>query len=264
MRAAMTVKHALLALLSEGPKYGLQLRDEVEARSGEMLALGVSQVFTTLPQLERGRLVESDDAGADVPRKGFRITAEGERELAGWLRTPPDLASPLHDELAKKILIALWTPCTDVHEVVQVHRRFLVERMQQWTRIKNGRTGHDLGLALAVDAKLARLDSVVRWLDTADDRIGWAASEPPPGPPMPPGPRVRVEVAPSRPRHNGAGLAVADRIRISDADREQAAAQLRDHFAEGRLTREDLDERITAMLTARTVGDLRRVMADLP
>ncbi|HEX7266328.1 MAG TPA: DUF1707 domain-containing protein [Streptosporangiaceae bacterium] len=55
-----------------------------------------------------------------------------------------------------------------------------------------------------------------------------------------------------------------DRIRVSDADRDHAAARLRDHFAEGRLTQEELDERISAALSAKTFGDLRRVMADLP
>jgi hypothetical protein len=55
-----------------------------------------------------------------------------------------------------------------------------------------------------------------------------------------------------------------DRIRISDADRERVTARLRDHFAEGRLSRDELDERITAALAAKTFGDLRRIMADLP
>jgi hypothetical protein len=55
-----------------------------------------------------------------------------------------------------------------------------------------------------------------------------------------------------------------DRIRVSDADREQVTARLREHFAEGRLTREELDERITAALNAKTFGDLRPVMVDLP
>ncbi len=55
-----------------------------------------------------------------------------------------------------------------------------------------------------------------------------------------------------------------DRIRISDADRDRIAARLRDHFAEGRLTADELDERLTAALSAKTFGDLRRVMADLP
>lgn len=55
-----------------------------------------------------------------------------------------------------------------------------------------------------------------------------------------------------------------DRIRISDSDRDRAAAQLRDYYAEGRLTNEELDERVTAALQAQTAGDLRRLMADLP
>lgn len=55
-----------------------------------------------------------------------------------------------------------------------------------------------------------------------------------------------------------------DRIRVSDADREAITARLRDHFAEGRLTQDELDERVTAALNAKTFGDLRRLMADLP
>jgi DUF1707 SHOCT-like domain len=59
-------------------------------------------------------------------------------------------------------------------------------------------------------------------------------------------------------------MAMNDRIRVSDADRERVTARLRDHYAEGRLTREELDERVTAALNAKTVGDLRGLMADLP
>jgi hypothetical protein len=57
---------------------------------------------------------------------------------------------------------------------------------------------------------------------------------------------------------------VNDRIRISDSDRDRAATQLRDYYAEGRLTAEELDERVTAALNAKTAGDLRRLMTDLP
>ena len=55
-----------------------------------------------------------------------------------------------------------------------------------------------------------------------------------------------------------------DRIRVSDADRDRVTARLREHFAEGRLTQDELDERISAALNAKTFGDLRPVMADLP
>ena len=67
----MSVRHALLALLSEGPKYGLQLREEFEARTGEVWPLNVGQVYTTLQRLERDGLVESE--GADEgPQKHSR------------------------------------------------------------------------------------------------------------------------------------------------------------------------------------------------
>ncbi len=171
----MSVRHALLALLSEGPKYGLQLRQEFEARTGEVWPLNVGQVYTTLQRLERDGLVVSDGTSEDGPQKGFRITPEGVEELAGWLRTPPDLSSPPRDELVIKVLIALRVPGVDVHEVMQVHRRYLVELMQEWTRLKEYAADRDLGFALVVDAELFRLDAVIRWLDAADGRIKRAA-----------------------------------------------------------------------------------------
>ena len=127
----MSVRHALLALLSEGPKYGLQLREEFEARTGEVWPLNGGQVYTTLQRLERDGLVESDGTGEEGPQKGFRITAAGEQELARWLRTPPDLSSPPRDELVMKVLVALYVPSADVHAVIQAHRRYVVELMQR-------------------------------------------------------------------------------------------------------------------------------------
>ena len=89
----MSVRHALLALLSEGPKYGLQLRQEFEARTGEVWPLNVGQVYTTLQRLERDGLVSSDGKG-DGPQKGYGITRAGRDELAEWLRTPPQDMGP--------------------------------------------------------------------------------------------------------------------------------------------------------------------------
>ncbi|SRR6266699_4224731 len=171
----MSVRHALLALLSEGPKYGLQLREEFEARTGEVWPLNVGQVYTTLQRLERDGLVESD-GDDDGPQKAFQITGSGAAELAVWLRTPPDLSSPPRDELVMKVLVAVRLPGTDVHAVIQAHRRYLVQLMQRWTRIKDSDAEDDLSLALAVDAELFRLDSVVRWLDAAEARLRRAAT----------------------------------------------------------------------------------------
>ena len=180
----MSVPHAVLALLSEGPKYGLQLRQEFEARTGDVWPLNVGQVYTTLQRLERDGLVASDEGAEDGAQKHFRITPAGEVELARWLRTPPDLSSPPRDELVIKVLVAATLPGVDVQEVVQVHRRRMVELMQQWTRLKEDAADDEVGLVLVVDAELFRLDSVVRWLDAADSRLRRFALEP--RPPMAP------------------------------------------------------------------------------
>ena len=62
----MSVKHALLALLEQGPRHGYGLKHEFEARLGQAWPLNVGQVYTTLARLER-----------------FGVETIGEREGAG-------------------------------------------------------------------------------------------------------------------------------------------------------------------------------------
>ena len=185
----MSIRHSLLALLSEGPKYGFQLRQEFEESTGDVWPLNVGQVYTTLQRLERDELIESDDRGEEAgPQKAFRITKAGRTELDSWLNTPPDTTEPPRDELVIKVLAALHVPGVSVHDVIQVHRRYLVELMQQWTRLKEDEADFDLTFALVVDAEIFRLDSVVRWRDTADGRLKRAALE---APSVKPGPFIR-------------------------------------------------------------------------
>lgn len=53
-------------------------------------------------------------------------------------------------------------------------------------------------------------------------------------------------------------------LRVSDAERERVAESLRDHFSAGRLSDEDLSERVEAAYGARTRGELERLTQDLP
>lgn len=193
----MSVRHALLALLSEGPKYGLQLRQEFEAGTGEVWPLNVGQVYTTLQRLERDGFVESEEPEGEGPQKGYRLTAAGGRELDEWLRTPTDTWEPPRDELVIKVLVALRVPGVDVREVIQAHRRHVIETMQRYTRLKAETPEDDVALAVVVDAQIFRLESTVRWLDAADTRLAGrpstvpaagpdTADAPPPIPAMPP------------------------------------------------------------------------------
>src|SRR5262245_56005957 len=168
----LSVSHALLALLSEKPKYGLRLQNEFEARTGEVWPLNVGQVYTTLRRLERDGLVEADGEGErSEKQKRYRITGRGAQELTDWLRTPPELVPPPRDELVIKVLVALQVPGIDVHELLQVHRRNVIEVMQRYTRVKADAAEEDVALALVADAELFRLEAIVRWLDAADVRL---------------------------------------------------------------------------------------------
>ncbi|HEY0905164.1 MAG TPA: DUF1707 domain-containing protein [Marmoricola sp.] len=55
-----------------------------------------------------------------------------------------------------------------------------------------------------------------------------------------------------------------DQLRIGDAERDQAAAALGEHYAQGRLTTEEPAERLDRIWAARTRSDLRPVFRDLP
>lgn len=55
-----------------------------------------------------------------------------------------------------------------------------------------------------------------------------------------------------------------DQLRASDEDRERVAAILRDAHAEGRLTRDEFDERLDSTYNAKTYLELNALMTDLP
>jgi uncharacterized protein DUF1707 len=53
-------------------------------------------------------------------------------------------------------------------------------------------------------------------------------------------------------------------LRVSDADRDRAIAELSEHFQAGRLTADEHEERMSLALKARTAGDLAELFTDLP
>jgi hypothetical protein len=53
-------------------------------------------------------------------------------------------------------------------------------------------------------------------------------------------------------------------MRASDADRDRVASMLREHHAAGRLTADEFQERLDATFAAKTLGDLDKLMTDLP
>ncbi|MFG2911749.1 PadR family transcriptional regulator [Kitasatospora sp. NPDC048298] len=182
----MSIRHGLLALLDQGPRYGYQLRTEFEARTGATWPLNVGQVYTTLSRLERDGLVEP--AGEDDEGHQFYATTDaGREELRTWFDTPVPRTNPPRDELAIKLAMAVTVPGVDVSAVVQGQRRHSIKALQDYTRLK-GRalagetrpgavpsTGNDLAWLLVLDQLIFQTEAEIRWLDHCETRLAQQA-----------------------------------------------------------------------------------------
>ena len=166
----MSVPHFLLALLSEGPKYGLQLREEFEGGTGEVWPLNVGQVYTTLGRLERDGLVsaEADTDGQKV----YEITGAGRDELRRWFETPVPREVVPRQELAIKLVFAMRSGMADVAGVLQRQRVATVRALQDVTRLKATAESHgDLAWLLMLDGLVFQAEAEVRWLDMCQARL---------------------------------------------------------------------------------------------
>ncbi|MFE4515740.1 PadR family transcriptional regulator [Kitasatospora sp. NPDC056783] len=182
----MSIRHGLLALLDQGPRYGYQLRTEFEARTGATWPLNVGQVYTTLSRLERDGLVEAageDDEGHQF----YAVTDAGRAELRNWFDTPVPRTNPPRDELAIKLAMAVTVPGVDVSAVVQGQRRHSIKALQDYTRLK-GRAlagesdpgvtpseSNDLAWLLVLDQLIFQTEAEIRWLDHCETRLAQQA-----------------------------------------------------------------------------------------
>ncbi|MFB6725104.1 PadR family transcriptional regulator [Kribbella sp. NPDC056345] len=160
----MSIKHGLLALLREEPKYGYQLRGEFEAATGATWPLNIGQVYTTLTRLERDGLVRAASTEADG-RSTYEITADGRAELDNWFQTPVTRESRPRDELAIKLALALAVPGVDVSAVVQRQRSATMQSLQELTRLKRGDRDGEISWRLVLESMIFAAEAEIRWLD---------------------------------------------------------------------------------------------------
>ncbi|MHA7271247.1 PadR family transcriptional regulator [Arthrobacter sp. HLT1-20] len=182
----MSIKHSLLALLAESPRYGYQLRGEFEERTGSTWPLNIGQVYTTLDRLERDALVEKegDDGEGHVI---YSITSAGRTEVMGWFAQPVAATNPPRNELAIKLALALTLTDVDVSAVVQAQRTASMKLLQDYTRQRraaasnagtqlSGGSGtgdaNDAAWLLVLDSLIFTTEAEVRWLDHCE---GWMA-----------------------------------------------------------------------------------------
>lgn len=174
----MSVAMSVLALLAEGPSYGLRLKTEFEARTGGVWPLNVGQVYSTLDRLERDGLVAPAER-SETAQKSFELTDAGRQAIAAWFTSGTPSIPRSRDELVLKLVMALEHPGLDPSSVIQAERRRAVERLQEYTRLKGDESDLELGWAFLLDSLIFQTEARVRWLDSCEARLRRADAERP-------------------------------------------------------------------------------------
>jgi DNA-binding PadR family transcriptional regulator len=159
----MTVRLGLLALLTEGPRYGAQLKAEFEARTGGAWPINIGQIYTTLQRLERDHLVIADPAD-DEGRIPYHLTDLGRSVVDDWWLDPVDQADAPRDQLVIKVAMAATVPGIDASRVISAQRTATMRRLQRLTRAKLHDT-LDRATLLALEHQIYLVEAESRWLD---------------------------------------------------------------------------------------------------
>lgn len=169
----MSVKHAMLALLSTQPSSTYQLRKRFDVSTGHSWPLNIGQVSTTLQRLERDGLVVRDESEADAEENGhpWRLTARGQSELADWWGRPVVPEQRGRNELVVKLMLATTTPGVDVAAMVQTQRAATQRAMHDLTRLRRATDEHDLIGRLVLDQHIFIAEAELRWLDDVEGAV---------------------------------------------------------------------------------------------
>lgn len=105
----MSIKHAVLGLISEEARHGYAVRAAFEERLGDFWELNYGQVYQVLTGLEQEGLITGSDerVGRRPIRRIFAITAKGRDELRRWLLKPTPRRRPFRDDFYVRLLFAM-------------------------------------------------------------------------------------------------------------------------------------------------------------
>jgi DNA-binding PadR family transcriptional regulator len=170
----VTVKHALLGLLAQGPMHGYELKNAFEEAVGTLWELNIGQIYNTLRLLERDSLVEmqgEEQEGRGPPRRVYGVTQAGLQELAQWLAEPVRQPRRLKDEFYVKLVFTRLAG-GDVTVLIWNQRQAYLQVLRQLhdLRAKVDPT-NDPFAALLLEGGTLHLEADLQWLDRCEELL---------------------------------------------------------------------------------------------
>jgi DNA-binding PadR family transcriptional regulator len=169
----MPLHHAVLALLSEGPSYGYELKTHFEQAIGPQWGgLNVGHLYQILERLERdGHVSRSHVSQSSKPDKTlYTLTDSGSYELRRWAAEPCQRVG-FRDELFLKLLGASRLGTDALAQLAAVQRTACLSELGALARLRAERTAEPL-VALLVDAAIAHTKADLEVVEAAIERLG--------------------------------------------------------------------------------------------
>src|SRR5512140_3306018 len=137
----MSVRHAILSLLSQRPRHGYELRAAFEAVVGGDVNWEVkpAQIYTTLERLEQAGQVKcaSDlGEGEEPSRRVYAITDTGRAELKEWF-TGSVPSEHQRDEFFVKLMVGLVSGEAEPARLIQIQRAHLFQELHGATTLRD-------------------------------------------------------------------------------------------------------------------------------
>ncbi|HET9492870.1 MAG TPA: PadR family transcriptional regulator [Chloroflexia bacterium] len=180
------VQNALLALLSERPRHGYELRELFGAALEGHWELNSGQIYSSLDRLARDGLVveEGIERGGGPDKRLWTLTDAGREALANWFGSPVPRDYRLRDELYLKLMLALGTAPKTARQVLWVQRRELFRELHDLTARRNKLDPRrQLARILLLDSAIMHTEAELRWLEMVEARLDDIWEQPPPMPP---------------------------------------------------------------------------------
>ena len=166
----MPIQHAVLALLTDGPSYGYDLKARFEEAIGPQWgALNIGHVYQVLDRARRDGYVTvtrvEQDARPD--RRVYALTDGGRAELEEWLNQPAERSGGFRDELFLKLFAAARRGPDAVESLVRIQRRHQLAQLRALSDLRAQHAGQPL-VALLIDAARLHTDAELRLLELAE------------------------------------------------------------------------------------------------
>jgi DNA-binding PadR family transcriptional regulator len=192
----MSVRYAVLGLISQKPRHGYETRAAFEALVGGdgNWEVKPAQIYTTLERLEQAGLVaRSSDLGEgeEPSRRIYQITPEGEQALETWF-SEGEITDHQRDKFFIKLMVGLISGRANPARLIQIQRTLLFQELHAATVQREAYDpATEIAQILLLDKTIMHLEADLRWLDMTETRLEAIKGQPIPEPDIRPRGRPR-------------------------------------------------------------------------